>query len=163
MPERVLIVEDEETLRQNLEKYLAQQGYEAAGFGSAEEALEEAARRDFDVALLDIRLPGRDGLSLAADLSARVSAQIKELWPRLPAGSTLVLHDRLARRPNLYAVFGSLPGQAITLTTRSSTTVEYLPQVGQWTEARVHLPAGDAPGSLVELRLGDDGLEPLER
>lgn len=99
----------------------------------------------------------------AADLSARVSAQIKELWPRLPAGSTLVLHDELARRPNLYAVFGSLLGQAITLTTGSSTTVEYLPQVGQWTEARVHLPAGDPPGSLVELRLGDDGLEPLER
>ncbi|MBI3186206.1 MAG: sigma-54-dependent Fis family transcriptional regulator [Myxococcales bacterium] len=71
MPDRILVVEDEETLRKNLGRYLEQQGYQVCCSGSAEEAVEEVARQDFDVALVDIRLPGRDGLSLAGDLSAR--------------------------------------------------------------------------------------------
>lgn len=71
MAERILVVEDEETLRRNLGRYLEQQGYQVTCAGSAEEALDQASRLDFEVALLDIRLPGRDGLSLAADLSGR--------------------------------------------------------------------------------------------
>ena len=71
MAERVLVVEDEETLRTNLVRYLDQHGYSATGCGSAEEAMEVVGQGDFDVALADIRLPGRDGLSLAADLAQR--------------------------------------------------------------------------------------------
>jgi two-component system response regulator AtoC len=67
MAERVLVVEDEQRLRENLVRYLARQGHETVGYGSAEEFLE-APPEEFDVALLDIRLPGKDGLSLAAEI-----------------------------------------------------------------------------------------------
>jgi DNA-binding NtrC family response regulator len=68
--ERVLVVEDEERLREHLVRYLQQRGHEVDGFGSAEEALPAASSKEYDVALLDLRLPGKDGLSLAADLGA---------------------------------------------------------------------------------------------
>jgi len=68
---RVLVVEDEETLRRNLVRYLESQGYTVRGFESAEDALKAAEQEDFDVAVIDLRLPGRDGLSLASDLALR--------------------------------------------------------------------------------------------
>jgi DNA-binding NtrC family response regulator len=68
MAERVLVVEDEQRLRENLVRYLEREGHEVFGFGSAEELEAAQAPPDFDVALVDIRLPGKDGLSLVADL-----------------------------------------------------------------------------------------------
>lgn len=70
MFERVLIVEDEDTLRRNLARFLARDQYEVDAFGSAEEALE-AGHKTYSVALLDVRLPGKDGITLASDLLAR--------------------------------------------------------------------------------------------
>jgi DNA-binding NtrC family response regulator len=70
MPDRVLVVEDEETLRRNLARYLEQQGYQVTTAGTAEEAAGIVAESGpFDAAVVDVRLPGRDGLSLAAELS----------------------------------------------------------------------------------------------
>ena len=71
MIERILIVEDEETLRRNLARFLARDGHEIDAVSSAEEALELAAHKEYSVALVDVRLPGKDGLSLASDLIAR--------------------------------------------------------------------------------------------
>jgi DNA-binding NtrC family response regulator len=68
--ERILVVEDEETLRKNLVRYLEREGYRVESFGSAEEALAGLGPDPFDLAILDLRLPGKDGLSLASDLSA---------------------------------------------------------------------------------------------
>ncbi|MFO0590044.1 MAG: sigma-54 dependent transcriptional regulator [Polyangiaceae bacterium] len=71
MTERLLIVEDEETLRRNLTRFLQRDGRDVDAFGSAEEALEVAGDREYAVALLDVRLPGKDGITLAAELTAR--------------------------------------------------------------------------------------------
>jgi DNA-binding NtrC family response regulator len=71
MPERILIVEDEETLRENLGRYLSREGYVVRSACSAEEALEQGLADDADVALVDIHLPGMDGLSLASELARR--------------------------------------------------------------------------------------------
>ncbi|MFO0758298.1 MAG: sigma-54 dependent transcriptional regulator [Byssovorax sp.] len=71
MPERILVVEDEETLRRNLVRYLEQQGHRVDGFGAAEPALEAAAGAEYAVALVDLRLPGKDGITLAAELAER--------------------------------------------------------------------------------------------
>jgi DNA-binding NtrC family response regulator len=60
----VLLVDDEELIRDSLAEYLTQEGFTVRACGSAEEALEEAARRRFDVALCDVQLPGMDGLQL---------------------------------------------------------------------------------------------------
>jgi two-component system response regulator HydG len=71
VPERILIVEDEETLRKNLVRYLEQQGHAVSGFATAEGAIESAAKQEYAAALIDLRLPGKDGITLAAELSAR--------------------------------------------------------------------------------------------
>jgi DNA-binding NtrC family response regulator len=69
--EPILIVEDEETLRRNLARFLAREGHDVDAVSSAEEALELASHKEYSVALVDVRLPGKDGISLASDLLAR--------------------------------------------------------------------------------------------
>lgn len=71
MTEQILIVEDEETLRRNLARFLERDGHEVDAVSSAEEALELVAHREYSAALVDVRLPGRDGISLASELAAR--------------------------------------------------------------------------------------------
>ncbi|NEX21642.1 response regulator [Thiorhodococcus mannitoliphagus] len=68
---RILIIEDDPLLGPALKTGLAQDGYAADWVGTA--ALAEHALRveHFDVAILDLGLPGRDGLSLLRDLRAQ--------------------------------------------------------------------------------------------
>jgi DNA-binding NtrC family response regulator len=59
---RILIIDDEELIRDNLAEYLTQEGFEVTACASGEEALEEARRRPHAIALCDVQLPGMDGL-----------------------------------------------------------------------------------------------------
>jgi DNA-binding NtrC family response regulator len=61
-PARVLIVEDEPRLREALVRACGQMGYEARAAGSAEEALRFVREAEFGVVLLDLNLPGLDGI-----------------------------------------------------------------------------------------------------
>jgi DNA-binding NtrC family response regulator len=63
---RVLLVDDEERFRTNLEKMLVAQGLAAVSRGSGPEALEALEQEPFDVVLLDIRMPGMNGLETLA-------------------------------------------------------------------------------------------------
>jgi two-component system nitrogen regulation response regulator NtrX len=58
----VLIVDDEEGIRQSLKGVLEDEGYHAAVAESGETGLEMVRKKNFDVVLLDIWLPGMDGL-----------------------------------------------------------------------------------------------------
>jgi len=64
MSERLLIVEDETTLRESLTRVLGREGYEVQGASSAEEALRLLEEVASDVILTDIILPGIDGIEL---------------------------------------------------------------------------------------------------
>jgi len=59
---KVLIVDDESAIRQSLQGVLEDEGYEAHAAESGEACLEALRRRAFEVVLLDIWLPGADGL-----------------------------------------------------------------------------------------------------
>ena len=67
----ILIVDDEPDVREVLEEYLVTHGYAAIGAESASVARTLAARHPIDVALVDIHMPGEDGLSLARHLRER--------------------------------------------------------------------------------------------
>jgi two-component system phosphate regulon response regulator OmpR len=67
----ILIVDDEPDLRDVLHEYFVGQGYSAHGAESAAAARTLAAQHRFDLALLDIAMPGEDGLSLARHLRER--------------------------------------------------------------------------------------------
>jgi two-component system, OmpR family, response regulator len=67
----VLIVEDERSIREMLAEYLSGQGYEVMQAASGSEMRARLERAVPDVVLLDLKLPGEDGLSLARYLRER--------------------------------------------------------------------------------------------
>ena len=69
---KILIVEDEEAIRSFEAINLRRAGYEIVEAGSGEEALQiYDAEPDFDIALLDISMPGMDGFTLCKELRTR--------------------------------------------------------------------------------------------
>jgi len=62
VPRTVLIVDDEEGIRQSLTSILREEGYATDSVRTGEECLEAAKRRPYDLVLLDIWLEGMDGL-----------------------------------------------------------------------------------------------------
>ena len=67
----ILIVDDEQDVREVLEEYFVSHGYAAICAESASAARTTAAAQPIDLALIDIRMPGEDGLSLARHLRER--------------------------------------------------------------------------------------------
>jgi two-component system phosphate regulon response regulator OmpR len=67
----ILIVDDEPDVREVLEEYFVTHGYAALGAENASAARAMAAAHSVDLALVDINMPGEDGLSLARHLRER--------------------------------------------------------------------------------------------
>ncbi len=65
---RVLVVDDEAAIRRSLAGILADEGYDAALAEDGERALAAVRERLPDVVLLDIAMPGRDGIAVLEDL-----------------------------------------------------------------------------------------------
>jgi DNA-binding NarL/FixJ family response regulator len=75
---KVLLVDDHTLVRKGLAEVLRTivAGAEVTEASSADEAVEILARMPHDVALVDIRMPGRDGIELLREIRA--------IWPSLP-------------------------------------------------------------------------------
>lgn len=67
MTEKLLIVEDEETLRESLRRVLVQDGYEVDTAGSSEAAFRMLDEQNYGLVVTDIILPGISGLQLLKD------------------------------------------------------------------------------------------------
>lgn len=67
----ILVVDDERNILTSVSRALGLEGYEVEVAGSAEIALEKLAKQSFDAILLDVQLPGIDGLELLAQLGQR--------------------------------------------------------------------------------------------
>jgi DNA-binding NtrC family response regulator len=74
---RILVVEDEKTFRDLLERQLVRRGYEVFAAGSGEEALVKASEVEVDLALLDLALPGISGID--------TFKKLRELKPSIEA------------------------------------------------------------------------------
>ncbi len=64
----ILIVEDEKELNKVLQAYLTRAGYRALSAFSGDEGLRLYEQEKPDLVLLDLNLPGRDGLDLAREM-----------------------------------------------------------------------------------------------
>lgn len=62
--EKILIVDDEPVVRDSLGKWFTEEGFTVRAVGSAHEALNSFQLHMWDVALLDIKMPGIDGIEL---------------------------------------------------------------------------------------------------
>ena len=79
---RILIVDDEADIREPLAEYLTRNDLLVAMADSAAQARAEIAQRAIDLIILDIMMPGEDGLSLCRDLRARSDVPIILLTAR---------------------------------------------------------------------------------
>jgi DNA-binding NtrC family response regulator len=64
----ILVVDDERNILTSVSRALGLEGYEVEVAGSAEIALDKLARQTFDAILLDVQLPGIDGLAMLDEL-----------------------------------------------------------------------------------------------
>jgi DNA-binding response OmpR family regulator len=73
---RILIVDDDAALRETLDDFLSSEGYSVRQCANVTEARAAIAAGEPDLILLDINMPGGDGLTLAAELRARTQLPI---------------------------------------------------------------------------------------
>jgi CheY-like chemotaxis protein len=72
----ILVVDDDEAIGWALEKGLEDEGMRITRVCRGEEAIREVRRREFDAAIIDVKLPSKSGIEVA-----RI---IRQLLPRLP-------------------------------------------------------------------------------
>ncbi|MBV9085230.1 MAG: response regulator, partial [Acidobacteriaceae bacterium] len=72
---KILIVDDEASIRQSLRGVLSDENYQCTAVDSGEACLAELARESYEAVLLDIWMPGMDGLATLSNIQ------------ELPAGS----------------------------------------------------------------------------
>ncbi|KKO48490.1 osmolarity response regulator [Arsukibacterium sp. MJ3] len=65
---KIIVVDDDLRLRALLERYLAEQGYQVRGVGNFEQMQRLMEREHFHLVVLDLMLPGEDGLSICRKL-----------------------------------------------------------------------------------------------
>ncbi|MYR60264.1 response regulator, partial [Streptomyces sp. SID625] len=70
MPQTVLLAEDDRAIRHALERALTLEGYEVTAVADGVEALAQAHRTPPDVLVLDVMMPGIDGLQVCRVLRA---------------------------------------------------------------------------------------------
>ena len=68
--ERILVVDDEEDILELVRYNLAREGYHVTGALTGEDALKKARSETFDLIVLDLMLPGIDGLEVAKRLKS---------------------------------------------------------------------------------------------
>src|SRR5580658_8489779 len=87
MNERLLIVDDETNVRLNFRMTLETEGYEIFEARSGEQAVQLLATHSFALAILDVRMPGMDGLELLAKMresGIKVPAMIVTAYSDVP-------------------------------------------------------------------------------
>src|ERR1700730_398361 len=67
----ILVVDDESEIREGLELLLASEGYGVSSAGTGESGLAKLEERPFDLLLLDVSLPDRNGLELLKEIRRR--------------------------------------------------------------------------------------------
>jgi DNA-binding response OmpR family regulator len=87
----VLIVEDEAIMRESLRDWLEDGGYEVETAEQGEEALDKIAKKEFGVAVLDLRLPGENGLEVlkrATEQDPKLKGIIITAYPSIETAVT---------------------------------------------------------------------------
>ncbi len=63
----IIVIDDEDMVRINLTDFLEDEGFTVLNAASGEEGLELVKKNKFDIAIVDMRLPGMDGNSFILD------------------------------------------------------------------------------------------------
>jgi len=74
----ILIVDDEPIVQESIRDWLRDAGYQVATAESGEEALELVEKQDFSVMVVDVRLPGKTGITVLKEVKA-LKPEIKSI------------------------------------------------------------------------------------
>jgi CheY-like chemotaxis protein len=96
----VLVVDDEVGMRDTLVAILEHHGYRVWSAPDGETAFSAVQEKDFDVVVMDIRMPGRDGVSVLQEIGMSP--------PRVILMTAYALEDRLRAAANANAFFAVL-------------------------------------------------------
>jgi len=73
---KILVVDDDAIVIKSCRRILEAEGFEVSSVPSADKALEELKSYDFDLLLIDVKMPKHDGMYLMRE--------IKKNWPEIP-------------------------------------------------------------------------------
>src|SRR5690554_2341267 len=73
---KILVVDDEERIRRLLKMYLEREKYIIDEAQEGNEALRKALENDYDLILLDLMLPGKDGLEVCRELREKKATPV---------------------------------------------------------------------------------------
>ena len=73
-PQRILIIDDEAAIRESLETLLTLEGYAVESAENGEQGLDRIGEQLFDLVLLDLALPGRNGIEILGSIRERQAA-----------------------------------------------------------------------------------------
>jgi two-component system response regulator ResD len=73
---KILVVDDEERIRRLLKMYLEREEYVIEESGNGEDALKKALENDYDLILLDLMLPGKDGVDVCKEIREKKATPI---------------------------------------------------------------------------------------
>jgi DNA-binding response OmpR family regulator len=152
---RILLVEDDEHLAEGVAFNLQNHGYEVETVGTGEAALDMVGQRDFDLVLLDLMLPGINGLRVVRDLRksglkmpvliVTARTRVADAIAALDAGAD----DHISKPFDLDELLARVRGALRRVSwTRNSTQREEprLLRYGKWTVDFAKFVATDADG-----------------
>lgn len=126
LPHGVLVVEDQEALRQSLVEWLQSLGCSAVGVCCGDEALRQCDVQTFSLALIDLDMPKVDGLSLLQEIRRRNYAMVTAVmsgpellsqhFSQLRALDVAAVFPKPLHQEDLYRLLSQLAnGQEVTL------------------------------------------------
>lgn len=140
---KILIVDDHVIVRRGLKQILADEfaGAEFGEAGTAAEAVNTAHRQAWDVVLLDLNLPGRDGLEALADLKA--------VRPKMPV---LIL----SMNPEAEFALRAIKGGAAGYLTKQGSTEELIAAIRKVTDGGRYVTASLAEKLAADIAGGGE-------
>jgi two-component system phosphate regulon response regulator OmpR len=85
----LLVVDDDDRIRELLKEYLARSGFRVTGASDAASASRLIDTLDFDLMVLDVMMPGEDGIALTRDLRRQMTTPILLLTAKGETGNRI--------------------------------------------------------------------------
>jgi len=82
---RILIIDDEESIRKSLKLALEREGYLVETAENGRQAIKKSKRRHYNLALVDLRLPDMDGVELLTEMRETVPKMVKIIVTGYPS------------------------------------------------------------------------------
>lgn len=144
---KLLFIDDEQTFLKYLAKRLVLDGFTVKTTFSGEEGVEAAAREEFDVAVVDLQMPGIDGIE--------VQRRLKDLQPFLPCivltGHGSVENALESGKYNAFKFLSKPVDMDTLIETINAAHAHRLEQEGKSADLGDGLVNGKKPGTISKL------------